>query len=252
MPGSSYTTHGISRLQMKSDWTIVNHSHEWEEMVLVVEGQVETRMAGRTTVAGPGMLKIHPRGVLHEERSVATTDGVLLCASWDPPAGVDVTHWPHLVADRTGRIRMLMEWMIELSPPHDPASAAGRDGLLQALSLAIMSASGSPSDDLVLLIRGWIRTHLMQPIYLEDLAQVAGMSRYHFNRLFHKAAGMPPMRFVREMRVDAARGLLLNTGMPLRVIAPMVGFNDEFQLSRVFREITGQSPAGLRKATASA
>jgi AraC-like DNA-binding protein len=240
--------HSIARLVLKSDWSIVNHSHEQQEMVLVVEGQIETRMAGRTTIAGPGVLKIHPRGISHEERSVGG-DGILLCASWDAPADCDVSHWPHVVPDRTGRIRMLMEWMMELSPPHDASSTQGRDGLLQAVALAISSASGGPSDDLVLAIRGWIRNHLMQPIYLEDLAKVAGMSRYHFNRLFHKASGMPPMRFVREMRVDATRGLLLNTSMPLRTIAPMVGFTDEFQLSRVFRDITGQSPAGLRKSS---
>jgi AraC-like DNA-binding protein len=239
----------IARMQMKADWSIPYHSHDFQEIVLIVEGQVETRMGDKTSHAGPGMLKVHPRGVSHTEHAVGLDNIVLLCANFQAASDSEVAGWPLLVADRTGRIRMLMEWMVELSPPHDHASALARDGLLQAVALAIASAAGGASDDLVLNIRSWVRAHITQPIYLEDLAKVAGVSRYHFNRIFSKAAGMPPMRFVREMRVDAARGLLLNTSMPLRAIAPMVGFTDEFQLSRVFRELTGQSPATLRRST---
>ena len=252
MATGSHVMGSIARMEMKPDWSIPSHSHDFQEIVLIVAGQVETRMADRTSHAGPGMLKVHPRGVAHTEHAVGLDSIVLLCANFEASDDREVAAWPLLVPDRTGRIRMLMEWMIELSPPHDHASALARDGLLQAVALAIASAAAGTSDDLVLNIRAWVRAHITQPIYLDDLAKVAGVSRYHFNRIFSKGAGMPPMRFVREMRVDAARGLLLNTSMPLRAIAPMVGFADEFQLSRVFREITGQAPATLRRSTASA
>ena len=115
-----------------------------------------------------------------------------------------------------GRIRQLMEWMIELSPPRDDAAAVTRDALLQAAAFAYAGAGRGPLDELVLNVRAWVREHLERPIYLDDLARIGGMSRFHFNRVFAKAAGATPMRFVREMRVDAARSLLLSTAMPLR------------------------------------
>jgi AraC-like DNA-binding protein len=238
----------ISRLHPPADWVMDTHAHQdHHELVLIVAGEVETRMDGRTTVARPGMIKFHPRRLAHAERALGGMPVELLCLSWRGADGVDTSGWPHLAADRTGRIRQLMEWMIELSPPHDDASTVTRDALLQAVGFAFAGAGRGPLDELVLAIRAWVRERLAKPIYLDDLAGVAGMSRFHFNRVFGKAAGMPPMRFVREMRVDAARSLLLNTALPLRSIAPKVGFADEFQLSRVFRQVTGQSPASLRR-----
>ncbi len=237
----------ISRLQMERNWHIPAHSHDTHETVLILEGQIETRINGRSVVTGPGMVNFHPMGVDHEELLIGAPPLVLLCLGWVGAPEVPWQEWPLFSADRTGRMRMLMEWMLELSPPHDDASSSARDGLLQALVMAHAASSRNPADDLVLTIRSWVRAHLGRPIYLDDLARVAGVSRYHFNRIFRRAAGMPPMRFVREMRVDASRALLLNTTMPLREIAPQVGFTDEFQFSRVFREITGQSPASLRR-----
>jgi AraC-like DNA-binding protein len=237
----------IARLRFDGDWAMGEHSHDFQELVLVAEGEIETAMGGSRTVAGPGMVKFHPQHMAHAERALGGRPPLLLCLCWAEGDGVDCGQWPHLAADRTGRIRMLMEWMIELSPPHDPASVAARDGLLQAVALAYAGAGQGPSDEMVLAVRSYVRTHLCDPIYLDDLARCAGMSRFHFNRRFRVAVGLPPMRFVRIMRIDEARTLLLNTAMPLREIAPRVGFADEFQLSRVFREVTGQSPASLRR-----
>lgn len=237
----------IARLRFDGGWAMAEHSHAFQELVLVADGEIETAMDGRTTVAGPGMVKFHPQRIPHTERALGSRPPVLLCLCWDEGAGVNCSEWPHLAADRTGRIRMLMEWMIELSPPHDDASYAARDGLLQAVALAYAESGQGPIDDMVVAVRGYVRTHLADPIYLDDLARVAGMSRFHFNRSFSKVVGMPPMRFVRIMRVDEARSLLLNSTLPLREIAPRVGFADEFQLSRVFRETTGQSPTTVRR-----
>jgi transcriptional regulator GlxA family with amidase domain len=50
------------------------------------------------------------------------------------------------------------------------------------------------------------------------------------------------------LRVERARVLLLTTSMPLRAIAPLVGFRDEFQLSRVFRQVAGHPPSALVRA----
>lgn len=242
------TAQHIARMHLPSDWAIATHQHDdGHELVYVVSGEIETVMAGRTTVAKAGMVKFHPKRVPHVERAVGGVAPEILCLGWRTPDDLDTSGWAQLVADRTGRIRELMEWMLELSPPRDDAASTTRDALLQAAAFAYAGAGRGPLDELVLNVRAWVREHIERPIYLDDLARVAGMSRFHFNRVFAKAAGATPMRFVREMRVDAARSLLLSTAMPLREIAPKVGFADEFQLSRVFRQITGQSPASLRR-----
>ena len=239
----------IGRLHQPRQWVLPDHVHQDNhELVMVLQGEVETVIGGRATIAGPGTIKFHPRRVGHAERQVGATPNILLCMSWREAEGFDYSGWPPLVADRTGRIRQLLEWMVELSPAHDAHTQTALDAMLQAVAFAYAGAGGGAEHDaMVVTVRAWVREHLAKPIYLDDLAAIAGMSRFHFNRVFSKAVGRSPMRFVRELRIDAARALLLNTTSPLREIAPKVGFIDEFQLSRVFRQVTGQSPTTLRR-----
>ena len=238
----------VGRLVEPPGWDGAEHHHtDSHEMVMVVEGEVETVMAGNTNIAGPGMIKFHPRAVAHAERALHGEGAVLLVADWSYADSCDISHWPHMVSDRTGRIRQLFELMIELAPTHDAQTQAALDSLLNALTFLYVGSGHGEHDALVQVIRAWVRQHLAEPIRLDDLAAAAGLSRFHFHRVFSRAVGRSPMRFVRELRADAARALLLNTTLPLREIAPQGGFSDEFKLSRVFRQVTGQSPGSIRR-----
>lgn len=235
----------ISRLTMARDWSMADHAHPAShELICMVKGAFETRIAGEALTTRAGWVKHHPRGVGHAERALLGAE--LLCLTWDDGGAIDVGSWPRHVEDRTGRIRALMEWMLELSPPLDAASTSARDALMEAVAYAYGAGGARPQDELVPRLRAWVRERIASRITLDDLARTAKMSRFHFARAFAAAAGMPPMRFVRELRVDAARALLLNTDLPLREIAPRVGLGDEFQLSRVFRRVTGAPPASMR------
>ncbi|WP_236515249.1 helix-turn-helix transcriptional regulator [Sandaracinus amylolyticus] len=81
------------------------------------------------------------------------------------------------------------------------------------------------------------------PISLEELARLAGVSRFHFTRQFKRATGETPMAYVRRLRVERAKELLLATDMSLADIAAHVGFADQSHFTRVFRSIVGTTPA---------
>ncbi|MBA3708619.1 MAG: helix-turn-helix transcriptional regulator [Planctomycetes bacterium] len=144
-------------------------------------------------------------------------------------------------------MRMLLEWLIELHKGQHPSRDSSMDALLLALMTEHITAEPGPADALVAAVRTYVTRHLIEPIYLADIAEHVRMSRFHFARMFHRITGRSPMRFVRESRVEAARALLVSSNLPLRSIAPMVGFTDEFQLSRVYRQVTGQPPGSTRK-----
>jgi AraC-like DNA-binding protein len=99
---------------------------------------------------------------------------------------------------------------------------------------------------MVAQVKSFVQHHMCDPLQLDDLAEVVGLSKYHFSREFKRASGMTPMAFLRQVRVEAARSLLLSTSWTLRAIADQVGFRDEFHLSRVFRRVTGMPPSRLR------
>jgi AraC-like DNA-binding protein len=85
---------------------------------------------------------------------------------------------------------------------------------------------------------------------LEQLADLAGMSRAAFANHFKKAFGRPPMDVLREVRLRRAAHLLARTDLPVKVVASQVGFGSRSHFSRAFRTYSGQDPAGFRAAAA--
>ncbi|KAG1249813.1 hypothetical protein G6F65_018980 [Rhizopus arrhizus] len=80
---------------------------------------------------------------------------------------------------------------------------------------------------------------------LEDLADVAGMSRSVFAASFREAMGTTPGHYLQGWRVGLAQQAL-RQGRPLKRIADDVGYGSEAALSRAFKAHTGQSPREWR------
>ena len=89
--------------------------------------------------------------------------------------------------------------------------------------------------------------HIGEAIGLEALAESAGLSVYHFARVFKETVGMTPHAFVMSRRVAKAQKLLVGTELPISEIARTVGFADQSHLTRRFREAFGMSPGQYRR-----
>lgn len=94
------------------------------------------------------------------------------------------------------------------------------------------------------------RDHLAKPLTVDDLAQVAGYSRFHFSRLFLEQAGLSPAAWLVEQRIKEAARLLRSTSHPLKEIAARCGFPDPNYLGKVFQRHTGIPPATYRRSGA--
>jgi AraC-like DNA-binding protein len=90
---------------------------------------------------------------------------------------------------------------------------------------------------------------LDEELSLHDMADVAIMSPFHFNRTFHHVIGMPPGRFLSALRLDRARRLLLTTKERVTDVCFDVGYNSLGTFTRRFTEVLGISPRGLRSFT---
>ncbi|NTX60490.1 helix-turn-helix transcriptional regulator [Myxococcus sp. CA051A] len=84
---------------------------------------------------------------------------------------------------------------------------------------------------------------------LEELARVAGLSPYHFLRVFKRETGVTPHRFLLQTRVRRALELLRDTERPVTDIAFDVGFGDLSNFINTFRREVGNSPVRFRKVT---
>ncbi len=116
---------------------------------------------------------------------------------------------------------------------------------------AIAADSGQPSEGLppfrLRKVLSYIEEHLTEDLKLGELADVAGMSKYHFSRLFKDAVGVPPYRYVVQQRVAEAQSLLLRTDLSVAQIALKTGFSSQSHLSTSFREHTGTTPLAFRE-----
>jgi len=91
------------------------------------------------------------------------------------------------------------------------------------------------------LVIAWLREHLSVRPQLEILAQLAGMSKYHFVRVFTRHTGMPPLQYHMQLRLHQARDLLRRNVHPLDA-ALMLGFYDQSHFINAFRKVMGITP----------
>jgi AraC family transcriptional regulator len=88
--------------------------------------------------------------------------------------------------------------------------------------------------------------HLEDDIGLDDLAAVAGLSAFHFIRMFANRIGIPPHRYLGQMRPERAKTLLALGRLSLAEISCACRFSSQPNFSRAFRQATGTSPLAYR------
>lgn len=82
---------------------------------------------------------------------------------------------------------------------------------------------------------------------LETLAAESGYSRAHFLRMFKATTGQTPHRYLQELRLEKARGLIVSKSFPLADIAAICGFASHTHLTTVFRSKFGTAPSLYRR-----
>ncbi len=104
---------------------------------------------------------------------------------------------------------------------------------------------GSITPAHVAFISKHIDKNISRPITLRELADLMGLSLFHFAREFKIATNTTPMRFVLERRVAAAKEKLA-TRLPLAEVALDAGFSSQSHFTTAFRLVTGMTPSAWR------
>ncbi|MEM6945938.1 MAG: AraC family transcriptional regulator, partial [Pseudomonadota bacterium] len=92
-----------------------------------------------------------------------------------------------------------------------------------------------------------IERNLIAAHTLEDLAEVAGVSTYHFARMFRQVTGRSPHQYVVERRVAYAKRRLSNSDDPIVEIAHESGFSSQSHMTDVFSKMLGTTPGKVRR-----
>src|SRR5262245_37343917 len=92
----------------------------------------------------------------------------------------------------------------------------------------------------------FIESHFGDEITLEEIASVAGVSRYHMTRAFAIAAGEPALRYARSRRLTEAARALANGAPDILSLALESGYNSHEAFTRAFRDQFGVTPESVR------
>jgi AraC-like DNA-binding protein len=87
----------------------------------------------------------------------------------------------------------------------------------------------------------YLRQRLAEPLTLRQVGKDLHVSPSRLSHRYRDEAGRPPMAALRNMRITAAKGLLVR-GHPLKVVAQRTGFCDLYHLSKSFKKLEGVSP----------
>ncbi len=95
-------------------------------------------------------------------------------------------------------------------------------------------------------IRGYIETHYMDDISLQDVAAQLHYSDAYFCRFFKQNFDKNFIMYLSELRVEKAKELLEDMTINVKDISAKVGFRDSSYFTKVFKRITGVTPSEYR------
>ncbi|HEX7362284.1 MAG TPA: helix-turn-helix transcriptional regulator [Bryobacteraceae bacterium] len=111
-----------------------------------------------------------------------------------------------------------------------------------------MSTYRNVSDQRVESIRALLEKQFAEPdISIKDISRSAGICEDHLRRLFKKQTHAPFRQYIRSLRMEEAKHLLLASDDEVKAIAITVGYRSHSHFTRDFRKHMGMSPQQFRQ-----
>lgn len=143
----------------------------------------------------------------------------------------------------SARALRLCHNLTEMDNPEDELEREGLHLAFQQLLLQLRR------DDLALGAEqlrsralAFVHNRFADTLTVAELAAESGLPQQQFTAMFRQWTGLRPLEYVNQLRVEDAKRRLLDSKAPLREIARLSGFRDEYYFSRRFRDATGESP----------
>jgi AraC family transcriptional regulator len=141
----------------------------------------------------------------------------------------------------------------------DDLAADAIQGLILALCAVAARDAGPPiatdtvNDGPAAARAGWLerlrdqlRDEFLTPLRIDALAEGAGVHPVYLARAFRQAYGCSPTSFVRNLRIEWAKGRLVHSLESISTIALRAGYSDQSHFTHCFRRAVGTTPAAFR------
>ncbi|WP_255263621.1 helix-turn-helix transcriptional regulator [Pseudomonas aegrilactucae] len=252
MPLALITEHLHACGLVESSWVkasaaqFARHTHEEYVLGANLSGHERIWLDGRSLDVAPGQVTLYnPLAVQASEFGPQGVEYISLHLA--PDALAQVTgdshrarpHFAQGAFDQPALYRAIVDFAH--STRFEPARQ--EEALLALLAQLLEHAPGTPGEHQASLRHslGLMADTLDRKLELDELAQRAGLSKYHFVRSFKKATGLAPLQYHMQLRLIEARRCLRAGVHPLDVAARL-GFYDQSHFINSFRRVMGATP----------
>jgi len=97
----------------------------------------------------------------------------------------------------------------------------------------------------------FIHNNFSTDISLDLVAGTAGLSKYHFSRLFKEMTGLTYQSYLNRVRIEQAKHMLDDDALTITDTGYAVGYSDLTHFERIFKKLTGTTPSQYRRRTSS-
>lgn len=224
-------------------------------ILLVAAGQMDALCGGAMLHLTVGDAMLYGPGERQRYLFHITAEHPVSESLWVHFAGTAV---PEILADAglpvTGRVRAggfgeakrLFESMV---CAHRAGDALTANGQLLRMMAQLGPRRGAADDVRMQALRAeaaFIDAHYAEPIDFDACAARCCLSRSRFSHLFTAAFGVAPLRYQQRLRMAQARELLTYSSLTIQEVAAQLGYEDPLYFSRLFRQVTGQTPTAVR------
>lgn len=244
---ASFEVVDFMRFNENSDiWNFIPHSHNFYELIFFLHGNAQISLDARSLYATFSDVVIYPPRQCHTEHLQISHRQEIYCLQCRV-TGLDAPGVVHQ-QDRRQQIKSLLDGLFaEYGNDRDPDIMSRYLKLLSSILVRNHFRADSPTHPIDYCMM-YMRHNLARPITIEALSELIHVSRSHMNKLFVQRTGMTPMRYLLDIRIDAAKSLLMTTRRPVAAIAADVGFNSPKHFCHTFHRATGMSPREFRNA----
>lgn len=238
---------GAGRLDPDPRWSMASHVHSFWEFIYFVRGTGRIDVPSSSIRAQQYHLVVYPPGLPHAEFSDPFDPEETIFLSVEVKAdAVPGSH--HLLPDITGDIGWLCKHI------YQEFAENGSSNLVQTYTKSLLilvdrtwKCSVSVKHDIVDAAIQLINSEYTSDLTLDDISRTSCAGKFSLAHSFKKRLGISPLRYLQQVRIEAAKRLLITTDNSVNSIAVNTGFADPLYFSRLFKENTGVSPSEFRR-----
>ena len=239
------------------DYRIEREDYHNYMLFYICDGRLSLRSGSQTMVASAGQVGFLNCHEPHEYHTIGNTEFVWLHLDGSNTAdfyqqavqmhGGFVFDTPYAEQIKNGIYEIVFAFRNEQTLSEVRLSQKLYTLLTAMVDTASQEAGQTEENDTVSKAMHFIQEQYMNPISLLDVATHVNMSQFHFSRLFKKDCGYSPHECLILTRLNRAKHLLRTTGLPVKVIAQKVGYQNVSSFTNAFTDRVGISPTLFRK-----